>query len=184
MRQDYKRNCQSYLSQTSTQQPALNQQISAVSYQSPQHPLPPVAQVSVPPPPPPPINGNSDQRSIVSEVTTDCHNPTFSIMGSRNEQASLRSCNSNIRQICTSERHVCMSNTCNIEPPVGQIGHCEADSNADTCCPDNNFIPINITNRTADVYPYDESYTPMTNVPIILGATAYDGWQYIYPCLS
>ena len=30
------------------------------------------------------------------------------------------------------------------------------------------------TSRTADVFPYDKSYEPMTNVPIVSGATAYD----------
>lgn len=38
------------------------------------------------------------------------------------------------------------------------------------------------TTRTADVYPYDESYAPMTNVPIVSGATAWDdedGTTYI-----
>ena len=28
--------------------------------------------------------------------------------------------------------------------------------------------------RTADVYPYDKAYKPITNVPIVAGATAYD----------
>jgi hypothetical protein len=31
-----------------------------------------------------------------------------------------------------------------------------------------------MTNRTADVYPYDSSYKPMTNIPIVTGATAWD----------
>jgi hypothetical protein len=174
MRNEYKRNRQSYSSQGSMQYPASSH-ISAVSYQGPYHPLPPIAQVPVPPPPPLPINGHGDQRSTVSEVTTDNrNNPTHSIMGGRNEQASLRSRNSNICQIRTSTRHIRTSNTRNIEPPVGQTGHCESDSNADTCCLGQNFIPIHITNRTADVYPYDDSYAPMTNVPIVSGATAYD----------
>ena len=39
------------------------------------------------------------------------------------------------------------------------------------------------TQRTADVYTYDKSYAPATNVPIVTGATAYDdpvsGMTYI-----
>ena len=31
-----------------------------------------------------------------------------------------------------------------------------------------------MTSRTADVYPYDSSYKPMVNVPIVTGATAWD----------
>ena len=30
------------------------------------------------------------------------------------------------------------------------------------------------TGRSADVYPYDKAYKPITNVPIVAGATAYD----------
>ena len=50
----------------------------------------------------------------------------------------------------------------------------ESDSNADTCCLGNNFIVLQYTERTADVYPYDSSYSPLLNVPIGTGATAQD----------
>ena len=33
---------------------------------------------------------------------------------------------------------------------------------------------MQITNRTADVFPYNDNYQPVTNVPIVSGATAYD----------
>ena len=49
----------------------------------------------------------------------------------------------------------------------------EADSNADTCCLGVNFVILSYTSRTADVYPYDTSYEPMKNVPIVSGATTY-----------
>ena len=68
------------------------------------------------------------------------------------------------------------------ESDPGTVGANEADSNADTCCLGRNFIVISYTNRTADVYPYDESYTPITNVPIVSGATTYrhpNGNSYI-----
>mmetsp|Transcript_12720 Transcript_12720/g.18121 ORF Transcript_12720/g.18121 Transcript_12720/m.18121 type:complete len:140 (-) Transcript_12720:150-569(-) len=59
----------------------------------------------------------------------------------------------------------------NLEEPVNN----EADSNVDTCCLGSNFIIYEMTNRTADVYPYDISYSnPIKNVPIISGATAWD----------
>ena len=32
---------------------------------------------------------------------------------------------------------------------------------------------LEYTTRTADVYPYDNSYEPLTNVPIVTGATAW-----------
>ena len=50
----------------------------------------------------------------------------------------------------------------------------ESDSNADTCCLGKNFAIMSYTSRTADVYPYDSSYAPIQNVPIVSGATAYD----------
>lgn len=58
----------------------------------------------------------------------------------------------------------------------------ESDSNADTCCLGMNFTVLSYTNRTADVYPYDDSYEPMTSVPIVSGATTYhhpNGSSYI-----
>ena len=53
----------------------------------------------------------------------------------------------------------------------------EGDSNADTCCLGKNFAILEYTQRTADVYPYDTSYSPLTNVPIITGVTAWDDPQ-------
>ena len=50
----------------------------------------------------------------------------------------------------------------------------ECDTNADTCCLGKNFVITGFTTQTADVYPYDKSYAPMQNVPIVTGATAYD----------
>ena len=50
----------------------------------------------------------------------------------------------------------------------------ECDTNADTCCLGANWIILHHTTRTADVYPYDKSYQPVENVPIVTGATAYD----------
>ena len=60
------------------------------------------------------------------------------------------------------------------ESPAGTVADNEGDSNADTCCLGTNFIVLEMTNRTAEVYPYDSSYDPIENVPIVSGATAYD----------
>lgn len=49
----------------------------------------------------------------------------------------------------------------------------ECDSNADTCCAGTNFVVLQFTNRYADVYPYNSSYAPITNVPIVSAATAW-----------
>ena len=60
------------------------------------------------------------------------------------------------------------------ESPAGTVADNEGDSNADTCCLGTNFMVLEMTNRTAEVYPYDSSYDPIENVPIVSGATAYD----------
>ena len=68
------------------------------------------------------------------------------------------------------------------EPTPGTTGNNEADSNADTCCLGTNFTVLSYTNRTVDVYPYDEAYEPITNVPIVTGATVFhhpSGQSYI-----
>ena len=49
----------------------------------------------------------------------------------------------------------------------------ETDSNADTCCLGCNWTVYNYITRSADVYPYDSSYEPIKDVPIVSGATAY-----------
>ena len=61
-----------------------------------------------------------------------------------------------------------------VEPPPGITANNETDSNADTCCLGTNFVIKSHTGRSADVYPYDKAYKPITNVPIVAGATAYD----------
>ena len=61
------------------------------------------------------------------------------------------------------------------EPPPNITAVNETDTNADTCCfGTKKFILNHGTGRTADVYPYDKAYKPITNVPIVAGATAYD----------
>ena len=60
-----------------------------------------------------------------------------------------------------------------VESTPGTSALNESDTNADTCCLGQNFAILAYTNRTADVYPYDSSYEPILNVPIVSGATVY-----------
>ena len=122
--------------------------------------------------------------SVVSEITTNQgqnqaqEQSQGSIMGGRNEQHQLRSRNNmnrNASNVRSKRKVASYESTSDISvPSEGTISDCEADTNADTCCLGSGFIPIAFTNRTADVYPYDSSYHPVTNVPIVSGATAYD----------
>lgn len=78
--------------------------------------------------------------------------------------------------LSTGPRRICnVSHTClHSEPEPGTMAANESDSNADTCCLGKNFIILNHTNQTADVFPYEKSYQPIANVPIVSGATAWD----------
>ena len=78
--------------------------------------------------------------------------------------------------ICSKIRISEISNDYSQFKPAAEITYTknESNSNADTCCLGKNFLVINYITITVDIYPYDSSYTPIQNVPIISGATAYD----------
>ena len=60
------------------------------------------------------------------------------------------------------------------ESPPNTMAFLECDTNAKTCCLGTNFVILQYTTRTADVYAYDKSIKPIENIPIVTGATAYD----------
>ena len=53
-------------------------------------------------------------------------------------------------------------------------GKCELDSHADTIVAGSNCILINYTGQVCDVSPYSDEYAPVSDVPIVKAATA---WQ-------
>jgi hypothetical protein len=53
-------------------------------------------------------------------------------------------------------------------------GDNEMDTHADTCVLGRNFGPLHFTGRVCNVQPYNSAYTPVADVPIISGATAFD----------
>ena len=108
------------------------------------------------------------------------------MMGGRHEQASLRSRNTNnINGLSSSprgnatltssnriEKRKCASmQNEDVDGKPGTTAMNEADSNADTCYLGVNFVVLSYTNHTVDVYPYDTSYKPVKNIPIVSGAT-------------
>ena len=109
-------------------------------------------------------------RSQVSQITTDA----TSIMGGRNEQAAHR--NARRAAAAHTRRHLETTKTGKswTDPSANTRADNECDTNADTCCLGRNFIVLNPTFRTADVYAYDTSIKPIENVPIVSGATACD----------
>ena len=59
----------------------------------------------------------------------------------------------------------------------------EADANSETCCLGTDFIPLAHTNISADLYPYNDAYNSIENLPIVSGDTAYNhpnGTTYIH----
>ena len=60
------------------------------------------------------------------------------------------------------------------EPTPNNYTNNEANTNADTCFLGMKFTAIAYTNRTADVYPYSNTYEPLENVTIVSGDTTYD----------
>ncbi|KAI2503573.1 hypothetical protein MHU86_10860 [Fragilaria crotonensis] len=118
---------------------------------------------------PPADSVSVSQRSQVSQITTTNN----SVMGGRNEQAQNRQ-NRRIAVGTTHRRVQAMTKSAWTDPPVNTSADNECDTNADTCCLGKNFVVLNATYRTADVYAYDSSIKPIENVPIVTGATAYD----------
>ena len=53
-------------------------------------------------------------------------------------------------------------------------GRCELDSHANTIIAGSNCIILHYTGKVCDVSPYRDDYDPVSNVPIVNAATA---WQ-------
>ena len=119
---------------------------------------------------PPTDTVSVSNRSQVSQMTTN-----HSIMGGRNEQASNRQARRAAAVV--TKQHIKSSKASRlwIDPPPNTTADNKCDTNADTCCLGKNFIVLNSTYRTADVYAYDTSrIQPIENVPIVTAATAFD----------
>ena len=111
--------------------------------------LPPPPVGGIPPPPPRQsdvseatgYHNNQDDLSVMTGNTRG-HATHGSLMGGRNEQANLRSRNTNNRGISNviTKRRIGDPNT---------RAQNKADTNADTCCLGQNFTPLHYTNRSA-----------------------------------
>ena len=111
----------------------------------------------------------SPRQTEISQTSQQTHYDYFvmmtqggrgaSIMGGRNEQASLRSRNTNGRNISSMHTYRRVGRSKSVTyPNPNTTGSNGAYTNADTCRLVQNFIPIAYTNRSADVYPYIEVY--------------------------
>ena len=59
------------------------------------------------------------------------------------------------------------------QPKPGVSAASECDTNADTCCLGRNFVVLEYTTRTADIYDYDKDIAPLNDVPIVSVSTAW-----------
>lgn len=70
-----------------------------------------------------------------------------------------------------------------VAPDDPVVGNLELDTHADTCCLGANFIPILYTGEVCSVQPFSDTYSPMEDVPVVTGVTAYDdentGFTYL-----
>ena len=131
------------------------------------------------------LPNNTDAATIASAITmqlSQAHSlpaaPSgATIHGGRTEEANRRGQNRqashyySVRHMRAATRETQAAR--HVPPPPHVRAANECDSNADTCCAGTNFVVLQHTSRSADVYPYDSSYQPITNVPIVSAATAW-----------
>ena len=80
----------------------------------------------------------------------------------------------NISKFKTTNRYASTRKLSSISAEGGQInGRCELDSHADTSVAGRNCVPLSYTDRSCDVAPYTDTYTPIQDVSIIHAATGY-----------
>ncbi len=74
----------------------------------------------------------------------------------------------------------------NQTPDFKTYHRAELDSRADTCCAGATFHVIEYTGQTYEVYPYNPSYKPKKNIPVVKAVTAYDmsSGETIILCLN
>ena len=88
-----------------------------------------------------------------------------------------------IYDVTTSERHISSTHR-TISRVQGRPfhGRCEMDSHADTTVAGMNCAILRYTDRSCDVAPFSDKYTPMKDVPIVstgTGFTSANGRNYI-----
>jgi len=81
---------------------------------------------------------------------------------------------SHIGQITSSHRRTAATSTKISHKAATIYGRCELDSHADTIVAGSNCVVINYTGNVCDVSPCRDDYAPVSNVPIVTAATA---WQ-------
>ena len=117
-----------------------------------------------------------------TETTADAGN-SFGVAsyGSRNVQfcqslPTERDTQSNSKVQSGDRRQIAGAHTDRINDPseANVTGQCELDNHADTCCLGQNFIPLYYTGKVCDIAPFLNELPNQQDVPICMGATAFD----------
>ena len=107
-----------------------------------------------------------------------CYNPKYN-HNQMHETTTYRV----IGDITTSERRISSTKRKLSASSREQYhGRCEMDSHADTTVAGKNCAVLRYTDRSCDVAPFSDKYTPMKDIPIVLAATGYtsaNGRNYI-----
>ncbi len=98
------------------------------------------------------------QQVIIQRVVTFAHKLCCNVVA-----ANITSKRRSIHKVVRRIQRVALA-------PI--FGRMELDSHADTIVLGRNAIVLQYTNRVCDVAPYADSYEPITDVPIVRGATA------------
>ena len=91
-----------------------------------------------------------------------------------NKYCIAHTCHSHIGQFTSSRRRTAATST-KISRKVATIyGRCELDSHTDTIVAGSNCVVLSYTDNVCDVSPCRDDYSPVSNVPVVTAATA---WQ-------
>jgi hypothetical protein len=114
------------------------------------------------------------KNNISSASTADAGDHMTSRIGAANLRKKSRiSMMSSRRNIDPNGRIIAKSQWKNTNPKVA-YARSELDSRADTCCAGMTAQVLEYTGQTCEVYPYNPTYKPRKNVPIVKAVTAYD----------
>jgi len=115
------------------------------------------------------LRGSTGNHSIPgNNGTVACAGSQFG----RRSIGGVYSCNyKNVPNFQVSQARVRVHDAPNLE---GMYGLVELDTLADMACLGRNFRVIPQTDRVCEVSPYHPDYPPITDMPIVQAATAYD----------
>jgi hypothetical protein len=120
----------------------------------------------------------SAQNSQLDHLQTQEKNVRFVDTANAGDQMSRRNRNL-VGQVKSGQRYLnsrvtSLITSSNSARDLNNVAFTKLDSHADTVVAGSTCRILELTENSCDVYPYTDSYEPITNVPIAKVATAYD----------